>query len=50
MTKYICMQKTLSNQNLLNIFQPISDEVGYDIIEASNDQIIPVAELTDCNS
>ena len=33
-------------QNLLNKFQPISDEVGYDIIEASNDQTIPVSELT----
>ena len=31
-------------QNLLNMFQPIGDEVGYDIMEASNDQIIPVSE------
>ena len=36
-------------RNLLNMFQPISDEVGYDIIEASNDHIIPVSELTDDN-
>ena len=36
-------------QNLLNIFEPISNDVGYDIIEASNDQIIPVSELTDDN-
>ena len=34
-------------QNLLNIINPISKDVGYDIIEASNDQIIPVSELTD---
>ena len=36
-------------QNLLNIFNPISNEVGYNIIEASNDKIIPVSELTDDN-
>ena len=34
-------------QNLLNMFDPISKHVGYDIIEASNDEIIPVFELTD---
>ena len=32
-------------QNLINILQPISDEVGYDVIEASNDEIIPVQNL-----
>ena len=32
-------------QNLMDIFKPISDEVGYDVIEASNDQIIPVKDL-----
>ena len=33
-------------QNLLNMFNPISNkDVGYHIIEASNDQIIPVSEL-----
>ena len=32
-------------QNLMDTFQPISDEVGYDVIEASNDEIIPVQEL-----
>ena len=37
------------NLNLLNIFEPISNDVGYDIIEASNHQIIPVSELTDDN-
>lgn len=31
------------------MFQPISDETGYDVIEASNDQILPVSELTDDN-
>ena len=32
-------------QNLINVMQPISDEVGYDVIEASNDKIIPVKDL-----
>ena len=32
-------------QKLMDDFQPISDEVGYDVIEASNDEIIPVQEL-----
>ena len=32
-------------RNLIDNFQPISDEVGYDVIEASNDEIIPVQEL-----
>ena len=36
-------------QNLLKMFQPISEEAGYPIIEASNDQIIPVSEMTDDN-
>ena len=36
-------------QNLLDIFKPISNEAGYDVIEASNDEIIPVSELTDDN-
>ena len=26
-------------QNLMDIFQPISDEIGYDVIEAKNDEI-----------
>ena len=34
-------------QNLMDVFQPISNEVGYNVIEASNDQILPVSELTD---
>jgi len=29
----------------MNIFQPISNEVGYDVIEARNDEIIPVQDL-----
>ena len=36
-------------QNLMDVFQPISDEAGYDVIEASNDKIIPVNDL-DCES
>ena len=32
-------------QNLMDVFRPISDEVGYDVIEASNDEIIPVQDL-----
>jgi len=36
-------------RNLIDMFQPISDEAGYDVIEASNDQILPVSELTDDN-
>lgn len=36
-------------RNLIDTFQPISDEAGYDVIEASNDQILPVSELTDDN-
>ena len=36
-------------QNLMDMFQPISKEAGYDVIEASNDQIIPVSDLNDDN-
>ena len=32
-------------QKLMDEFQPISNEVGYDVIEASNDEIIPVNDL-----
>ena len=32
-------------QNLMDILQPISNEAGYDVIEASNDKIIPVEDL-----
>ena len=32
-------------QNLMDEFEPMSDEAGYDVIEASNDQIIPVNDL-----
>ena len=34
-------------QHLMEMFKPICDEAGYDVIEASNDQILPVSELTD---
>ena len=36
-------------RDLLDMFQPISNEAGYDVIEASNDQIIPVSDLNDDN-
>ena len=36
-------------QNLLKKFEPISKQVGYDIIEASNDQITPLSEMPDEN-
>ena len=32
-------------QNLMEIFQPISNKAGYDVIEASNDEIIPIEDL-----
>ena len=32
-------------QILMDKFQPITNEVGYDVIEASNDQILPVDNL-----
>lgn len=32
-------------QNLMNKLKPISKEAGYDVIEASNDKIIPVENL-----
>ena len=32
-------------QNLMDNFQPISDEAGYNVIEGSNDEIIPVNDL-----
>ena len=32
-------------QNLMDKFKPISDEAGYDVIEANNDKIIPVNDL-----
>ena len=36
-------------RDLLDMFQPISDEAGYDVIEVSNDQIIPVSDINDDN-
>ena len=32
-------------QNLMDVLQPISDDVGYDVIEARNDDIIPVEDI-----
>ena len=34
---------------MLKTFKPLNKEVGYDIIEASNDKIIPLSELPDVN-
>ena len=36
-------------QKLLQTFDPISKKRGYDIIEASNDEIIPLSEMNDEN-
>ena len=36
-------------QHLLETLKPISEEVGYQIIEASNDQIIPLSDLNGDN-
>ena len=36
-------------QNVMENFQPIGDEAGYDVIEARNDEIIPVEDLCDKN-
>ena len=36
-------------QHLLKSLEPISKEVGYDVIEASNDEIIPLTDLSDEN-
>ena len=45
------MLKTWNNQTqyLLKTFKPINEEAGYNIIEASNDEILPVSKLTDDN-
>ena len=34
-------------RQLLNTFRPISKEVSYDVIEQSNDEIIPLEDLDD---
>ena len=36
-------------KHLLKSLEPISKEVGYDVIEASNDEIIPLTDLSDEN-
>lgn len=36
-------------RQLLETFRPISEEVGYDVIETSNDEIIPLDELDNDN-
>ena len=44
------MQKTLEQekyQNLMKTFEPISKEVGYDILVCNNDEITPVENMGD---
>ena len=36
-------------QGLLQTFEPISKECGYHVVEANNDEIIPLEELDDDN-
>ena len=36
-------------QHLIKLFEPISEEIGYPIIEISNTKIIPLSELSDDN-
>ena len=36
-------------KHLLKSLEPISKEVGYDVIESSNDEIIPLTDLSDEN-
>ena len=36
-------------KHLLESFKPISKETGYDVIESSNDEIIPLTDLSDEN-
>ena len=43
------MNKGISYFDLLKSLEPISKEVGYDVIEASNDEIIPLTDLSDEN-
>ena len=48
---YLCAKNLEQSkyENILNMVKPISNKVGYDIIEASYDQIIPLSKLTDDN-
>ena len=36
-------------KHLLKTFKPLSQKCGYDIIEASNDEILPLGDLPDDN-
>ena len=36
-------------KHLLKSFEPISKEAGYDVVEASNNEIIPLTDLPDKN-
>ena len=45
MIRFTCFSKNLQQpkyRKLLETFEPISEEAGYDIIEASSDEIIPL--------
>ena len=41
--------RTIKIPTSVKTFHPIFNEVGYSIIEASNDEIIPVSQLSDNN-
>lgn len=36
-------------KHLLKSFEPISKQAGYDVVEASNDETIPLTDLSDEN-
>ena len=42
---FLCAKRS-KYQSLVRTFQPISDEADYEVIESSNDKIIPVSGLT----
>ena len=45
---FLCAKRS-KYQSLVRTFQPISDEADYEVIESSNDKIIPVSGLTNDN-
>ena len=49
LTRYIYMLKVCNRasiyQYLINLFEPIREEAGYPITEASNDKIIPLDKI-----
>ena len=46
---YACNLQQSKYKRLFKSLEPISKDVGYDIIEASNDKIIPLTDLPDDN-